>query len=149
MTREQKITRARELRAQGWTQREIAEQLGVTQGAVCKWLHPQRDLTPERASANAYKAAHRADMRAADARRAAGTQCKHCGVVTGALDAVGEPCCQACKRTPPVAASAATCGRCRARLLTPAALCGFCIEELAWAQTVNDYESHARDRSAA
>ena|SRR5215207_6876390 len=41
--REGRRLRAWELREQGWTQRHIAEALGVTQGAVSQWLRRVED----------------------------------------------------------------------------------------------------------
>lgn len=42
MTREQKIRRAQELRAEGWTYQRIGAELGVTHGCAYKWLHPEK-----------------------------------------------------------------------------------------------------------
>lgn len=41
--REGRRFRAWELHRKGWKQREIAEALGVTQGAVCQWLKRARE----------------------------------------------------------------------------------------------------------
>src|SRR5690606_24237899 len=41
--REARRLRAWELHKQGWSQREIAAALGVTQGAVCQWLKRARE----------------------------------------------------------------------------------------------------------
>ena len=42
MTREQKIAKAVELRAEGRGLREIAEEFGVTTGCIFKWVNPDR-----------------------------------------------------------------------------------------------------------
>lgn len=42
MSREEKIAKARDLRAEGLPYRQIGEQLGVTGPCIMKWLNPER-----------------------------------------------------------------------------------------------------------
>lgn len=64
MSRAEKVTRAQELRAQGLLQREIAEQMGVSNQTVCDWLSD-----PDRSKAIARKERYR-------------TPCVDCGALT-------------------------------------------------------------------
>lgn len=41
MTRAEKVARAQELRAEGLSYRVVGDRLGVTGGAIWKWLHPE------------------------------------------------------------------------------------------------------------
>jgi AraC-like DNA-binding protein len=132
MTRDEKIARAIELRARGaaWTQRRIADELGVSQQTVCRWFnaeYAERCLQ----SGRAYKDAHRAELLAADMRRYYQTQCIHCSQVTGTIDDVGDPCCPACKRRLANHPASALCAACGDPMPTVSVdgICGFCREE--------------------
>src|SRR3712207_2916818 len=45
--REARRTQAWHLKQQGWAQRQIAEVLGVSEGAVSQWMTRARDVGPE------------------------------------------------------------------------------------------------------
>jgi transposase len=66
MTREEKITRARELREQGMSMPRIGCEIGVSDSCVWKWLNPEKaqelqhkyDKTPQRAAQKRAWAEH-------------------------------------------------------------------------------------------
>lgn len=67
MTREEKIAKARELRAEGLTYDQIGERLGVTGGCVQKWLKPEwakKVARRSNAKRNAAKRSHEQKTRA-------------------------------------------------------------------------------------
>lgn len=132
MTRDEKITRAIELRARGaaWTLQRIADELGVSHATIWRWLDTEH-AARNRQSCQTYKGTHRADVRASDLRRYHQTQCAHCSRVTGAIDDVGDPCCPACKRHLAGRGVEAHCAACSDPMPTVSVdgICGFCREE--------------------
>lgn len=65
MTREQKIARARELRAEGLTYSAVGKQLGTSYQTIRRWLDPDY-AEKVRQISRAYKAQHRKALRAYD-----------------------------------------------------------------------------------
>lgn len=132
MTRPEKIAKAVELRAQGWTYERIGWELGVSYATAQRWVNPDA-AERDRRGARARNQRNRAALCAAAARRKAGVfKCRHCQKPTGAVDEAGEPCCRACRAERELAANKATatcaCGE-RMLVATHDGLCGFCREE--------------------
>lgn len=75
MTKEQKVKKAQQLRAQGLTHREIGERMGVTHSAVVKWLNP--DATREYNRRDLERPG-RHDAKLAEGRKPGGV-CRLCG----------------------------------------------------------------------
>ena len=85
MTRDEKIATAERLSREGYNNRQIAEDLGVTPPTVWKWLHPERAAEINRASNATRNDAKRAWDRSMRAT------CSHCGgpMQAGSLKADG------------------------------------------------------------
>jgi transcriptional regulator with XRE-family HTH domain len=98
LSREQKIEKARELRAKGLTYQKIADRLEVTRGAVWKWLHPEKVREWDRRE-NAKPGRKIAKRAHADACRRG---CADCGDLLSAgsdYPSAPERYCTTCHRT--------------------------------------------------
>lgn len=130
MTRDEKIARAGELRAQGWAYKRIAADLGIAYNTAYRWLNPDY-AELQRLISRDWKARHSQARSAVDMRRSRDVRCVYCDVITGALDDADNPCCLACQRAQDEPCGE-RCTRCHEGVLTHAGdgLCGFCREEL-------------------
>lgn len=95
MTREQKIAKAKKLKAKGLSNREVAERLGVTTSAVTKWLNPNTKLWNQRQNASPERKAAKRQWADENDR----PLCAECGFERGAGQQRKNPdgLCRACR----------------------------------------------------